>query len=236
MESRKYFKVGDKVYITKIPDKYRNISLIVGMTGTIKYVNSMNNIAVLLDDERYRNLSSSRGYHYFRSDELCLKGDNKMGPWDRNTYIKTDPFQCGETILNGILGTGNKPSTPIGTVNSIATTNDGVTISVDVKKFDKDLSDILTRGYVHYGSLYSKEENVNARNKKGIKGMIKNVIFNDPATIVIWADGSKTVVKAKNEDYDPEKGLAMAIAKKFLGNEGWYYDIFKKWLPEEDDT
>lgn len=49
---------------------------------------------------------------------------------------------------------------------------------------------------------------------------IKKVIFNNPATIVFWADGTKTVVKAKNEDFDPEKGLAMAIAKKALGNKG----------------
>lgn len=62
---------------------------------------------------------------------------------------------------------------------------------------------------------------------------IKNVIFNDPATIVFWNDGTKTVVKASNEEFDPEKGLAMAIAKKALGNEGNYFNEFKKWLPEE---
>ena len=49
---------------------------------------------------------------------------------------------------------------------------------------------------------------------------IKNVVFNPPATIVFWADNSKTVVKAENETFDPEKGLAMAIAKKALGNKG----------------
>lgn len=65
---------------------------------------------------------------------------------------------------------------------------------------------------------------------------IKNVIFNDPATIVFWSDGSKTVVKAHLDDYDPEKGLAMAIAKKALGNEGNYYNVFKKWLPKEDSS
>lgn len=64
---------------------------------------------------------------------------------------------------------------------------------------------------------------------------IKNVIFNGPATIVFWADGEKTVVKcSENDVYDPEKGLAMAIAKRALGNKGKYYDIFKKWMPEED--
>lgn len=63
---------------------------------------------------------------------------------------------------------------------------------------------------------------------------IKNVIFNDPATIVFWDDGTKTVVKAENEPFDPEKGLAIAIAKKSLGNKGSYYNEFKKWLPEEE--
>ena len=60
---------------------------------------------------------------------------------------------------------------------------------------------------------------------------INNVIFNDPATIVFWDDGSKTVVKTQNGDeYDPEKGLAMAISKKALGNKRDYYHVFKKWL------
>ena len=63
---------------------------------------------------------------------------------------------------------------------------------------------------------------------------IKDVIYNDPATIVFWEDGTKTVVKCKNEKFDPEKGLAMAFSKKMLGNKGNYYNIFKKWLPEEN--
>lgn len=64
---------------------------------------------------------------------------------------------------------------------------------------------------------------------------IEKVIYNDPATIVFWKDGSKTVVKAcEDDEYDPEKGLAMAISKKALGNKGNYYETFKKALPKED--
>jgi len=60
---------------------------------------------------------------------------------------------------------------------------------------------------------------------------IKNVIFNDPATIVMWADGTKTVVQCQDGDiYDPEKGLAMAISKKIMGNKRDYYHTFKHWL------
>lgn len=63
---------------------------------------------------------------------------------------------------------------------------------------------------------------------------ITKVIFNDPATIVYWSDCSKTVVKCGEGDtFDPEKGLAMAIVKKALGNKGTYYNEIKKWLPND---
>lgn len=60
---------------------------------------------------------------------------------------------------------------------------------------------------------------------------IKNVIFAHPATIVYWSDGSKTVVKCSEKDvFDPEKGLAMAIAKRCGGNKGSYYKEIQSWV------
>lgn len=47
----------------------------------------------------------------------------------------------------------------------------------------------------------------------------KKIIINNPATIIFWADGTKTVVKCHNEDvFDAEKGIAMATLKKLCGN------------------
>lgn len=90
---------------------------------------------------------------------------------------------------------------------------------------DASLHNRLYYGLVSYGDMYTNKPD---------KKPIEKVIFNDPATIVFWADGSKTVVKCQeHEVYDPEKGLAMATAKKAFGNEGNYYNIFKEWLPEE---
>ncbi len=66
---------------------------------------------------------------------------------------------------------------------------------------------------------------------------ITNVIYNPPATIVFWSDKTKTVVKCDDtlEPYDPEKGLAMAIAKKMIGNNKYeYYNVFKHWLKKWD--
>lgn len=61
--------------------------------------------------------------------------------------------------------------------------------------------------------------------------VIKNVIFAPSATIVYWSDGSKTVVKCSEKDvFDPEKGLAMAIAKRCGGNKGSYYKEIQNWV------
>lgn len=66
---------------------------------------------------------------------------------------------------------------------------------------------------------------------------IKRVIFNDPATIVFWTDGTKTVVKCQpGDEYDKEKGLALCIAKKYFNNKGNFNKVFKKWIPEENET
>lgn len=64
---------------------------------------------------------------------------------------------------------------------------------------------------------------------------IEKVIFNDPATIVFWSDGTKTVVKCANEEFDKEKGLAMAICKRVLGNKGNYFNEFRKWIKDEEE-
>ena len=62
---------------------------------------------------------------------------------------------------------------------------------------------------------------------------VKKVIFNDPATIVYWKDGTKTVVKCqKGDDFDPEKGFAMAFLKKCWGNKGNFNDELIKIMKE----
>lgn len=69
------------------------------------------------------------------------------------------------------------------------------------------------------------------------KNSIKDVIYNNPATIVKWKDGTKTVVKCQEGDkYNPELGLAMCIIKKCCNNKGNYNDIFEKWLPKKENN
>lgn len=61
---------------------------------------------------------------------------------------------------------------------------------------------------------------------------IERVIFHDPATIVYWKDGTKTVVKCQDEEFDKEKGLLAAIAKKVYGNKGSFNNVIKRFVEE----
>lgn len=73
----------------------------------------------------------------------------------------------------------------------------------------------------------SKKNSKEAYNKR-IFSEIKDIIINDPATIILWKDGTKTLVKCQPDDtFDPGTGIAMAMLKKLYGNSGFYKDIFE---------
>ena len=56
--------------------------------------------------------------------------------------------------------------------------------------------------------------------------VIDKVLFNPPATIVFWMDGTKTVVKCKEgEEFSEWAGIALCLAKKMYGPN--FHKIFK---------
>lgn len=117
---------------------------------------------------------------------------------------------------------------------------------VDKSKIMKDFCDQLIEtfyanlGYARGGPAREAEKEYIRRDVettleviRHVRPGITEVIFNNPATIVFWSDGTKSVVKTQNgEAFDPEKGLAMAIVKKAFGNKGNYYNYIKKWVDE----
>lgn len=83
---------------------------------------------------------------------------------------------------------------------------------------------------IRSGALYPRCEGKKTASATNTAA-IKDVIFAPPATIVYWSDGSKTVVKCSEKDaFDPENGLAMAIAKRCGGNNGSYYKEIRHWV------
>jgi hypothetical protein len=74
----------------------------------------------------------------------------------------------------------------------------------------------------------------NPKPKGLLKSDIKQVIFNNPATIVYFNDGSKVVVKTmEGDEFNEEIGLAMAIMKKIFGSSTAFKKFTKKWKKTE---
>lgn len=62
---------------------------------------------------------------------------------------------------------------------------------------------------------------------------IEKVIYNKPATIIFWKDGTKTVVKCSSADtYDPEIGFEKAILTKMFGRSGLRH-LYKDYSAEK---
>lgn len=84
-------------------------------------------------------------------------------------------------------------------------------------------------GKLNYFSDWARNIMDTAGIAEAVRFGIKQVIFNNPATIVFWADGTKTVVKCQDGDtYSPEVGIAMCYMKKALGNKSNFNNTFKK--------
>ena len=94
----------------------------------------------------------------------------------------------------------------------------------------KVFQDIVTKAHANFCI-----PNINIGNIVDFR--IKKVIFNKPATIVYWEDGTKTVVKCgENDTYSKETGLALCFMKKALNNKGNYNNLFRKYIKENEDA
>ena len=138
-------------------------------------------------------------------------------------------FDCDRLRRNLMMGTEDPVKMVInGEIFNIAID------SVDLSKYHTDYEEPSADIRAHLVPLIpAKERSVTRTYANGVP-RIKNVIFNEPATIVFWEDGTKTVVKCDPEYdfYDPEKGIAMAIVKKMFGNKGNYFNEIEKWTKE----
>lgn len=129
-------------------------------------------------------------------------------------YRDTDQTVLSKQLLNSIYG---RVSMNRDVKNVVVNADSSVTVFYTDGSYTK-----IGNGFVESG-------------RQSALHKIKNVIFNNPATIVFWVDGTKTVVKCgKDDKFDPEKGLAMAISKYFFDNAGYYNDVFKKWIPKKE--
>ena len=108
-----------------------------------------------------------------------------------------------------------------------------------IEPMDMKVRDSFEKTYIKYGKAFKAHATHLLERYSSCQypiPQIKNVIFNYPATIVFWNDGTKTVVKCDERDqFDPEKGITMAFFKKMHGNIGHYFEEIKKWAKKYED-
>lgn len=62
--------------------------------------------------------------------------------------------------------------------------------------------------------------------------LIDHVVFNGPTTIIFFKDGTKTVIKCRDEDtLSIPTGFALALLKKILGGAA-YHKLCDEWLDD----
>ena len=126
--------------------------------------------------------------------------------------LTIDSFFRSE-FIGGVLF--NQSTTPVAYVN----------ITDILKKTERketmERKEIMTLKMLlnsEYGTVAMVRQMLDTLGVKPQYPKITRVIFNDPATIVFWSDGDKTIVKYQEGDvYSPETGIAYATMKKFLG-------------------
>lgn len=66
--------------------------------------------------------------------------------------------------------------------------------------------------------------------KKPMSVDVDHIIYNAPATIVFWKDGTKTVVKTmEGTAFNPYYGFLCAVGKKLYGSNSAINRIIKEW-------
>lgn len=81
----------------------------------------------------------------------------------------------------------------------------------NMKEFQKSMDRAVRQAKININHAV---ETLGPRRLYSPKTTIIKVIYNEPATIVFFADGEKVVVKCNNEEFDYEKGVAMAVMRR----------------------
>lgn len=196
-------------------------------------------------------------YSLFINESDLYKLLSGVSPLDFDDSLKkiigTSRKRSESLTVSGVLGEAHRNMIKI-EVNSIFGVKAFGIKGMEEERMENDRNLIvykseeeMAKEFINFGKRYGdygflpmnyaaiSVATINQDQKPRLDLGIKNVIFNNPATIVLWNDGTKTVVKVQDGDvFDPEKGLTMAIIKKLLGNQGNYYNELKKWLPKEE--
>ena len=156
-----------------------------------------------------------------------------------NIYIKTDDVHIEFTYVDPLK------YTPDMFLNRDAVFGKRVMIEnaistfphISIRKPKMSLSRYIREAYEH-----SKNRGIDkciieeAKPRTTYLPEITHVHYNNPVTVVLWDDGTKTIVRCQDGDvYSKETGLALCVTKKAFGNEPNFNNLFRKWNASEKE-
>lgn len=134
-------------------------------------------------------------------------------------FGKTDKYETrnancsGYSVVSGVMSELTSDEFKKAVINTVEEHCNAA--KEENKKVEKNVYQIRRR---HYGDFTFLDEN--GYNKRVC---IDKVIFNPPATIILWNDKTRTVVKCREgETFDKHTGFAMCVVKKLYGPDFHY--------------
>ena len=193
--------------------------------------------------QKYLNSNASKEDSWSRHPTEIQNGLAWSGNGFRNGYYRI----LGVTVLKD-----NRSGDIVGyNIWNTATCEEYINIRIDnegIKFIESSVFDAMNYAFMY--NLYVEiKANVECKNNgmecknDSIRSQIKDVIFSDPATTVLWKDGTKTTVQTQVTEYappalrsdgtairrpikrapfDPEAALAAAIMNKLFGSHSAY--------------
>lgn len=248
------FQVGEVVYLKPKEEMHKLNSgwYVVDCLNRIKD-EKLKVIRVDFNYATYCNVYTVVPLDDMNSNVYTLLEPSLETPQEHAGRLKAAPFSC--VIHHTTPAYVRESATDAAELTKSTVTNEGLKVFDEGKGDYEEMAEILRKPceatIKMELSAESKEnlmqlvkgvhEEFEKKRQEVIRMNIpKSVIFNNPATIVFWKDGSKTISKAHNEAFDPEKGLAICYAKKALGD-GYeaskkFDRIVKKYLPKAKET
>lgn len=149
----------------------------------------------------------------------------------RPDYYNTDTYLAGQYLEQSVVKNEGRSAS----IMEIYSIIEGYIKRCEALSLEREsIKTILNSVYGYNGGFTHKL----IASKDDIRKSIKKVIFSGPATIVLWKDGTKTMVKLCTDEINLQdamyeelrwSGLALCISKKVMGNTGNYKKIFKRW-------
>lgn len=150
--------------------------------------------------------------------------------WNGNYYLTKDQYEGTQKFFETKINSPNA----LDTFSTTTSTTLQINPSTDVRSTTKIDSPIITTPHIVncgptcVSNIVGENIGVIFHNLE-----VKRIIFNPPATVIIWEDDTKTVVKcAEDDEFNPETGVAMCYIKKIYGSRHAFSKMLEKYITD----